>query len=130
MKAIVISILLLSVSQVSFAQSIFDRWQEINYFHNVMSVTFHPAEEDNLDPLKTKSGELMAQAAKLAKSDVPDEFKSDKITEAVKKLEKDSKKLNKMVKSGETTDDQLKQAIYDLHDVFHEIVGLCRGDDH
>lgn len=34
------------------------KWQQMEDFHAVMSVTFHPAEDDNLQPLKEKSGDL------------------------------------------------------------------------
>jgi hypothetical protein len=32
------------------AQSTFDKWPAIKEFHDVMSETFHPAEEGNLAP--------------------------------------------------------------------------------
>ncbi len=112
------------------SQSIFDQWPQLNDYHSVMSSTFHPAEEDDLEPLKTKSGELSEKAAALAKADIPEQFLSDDIKDAVKQLAKDSKSLDKMVNKGKSTDVELKAAIYDLHDVFHKIVGLCRHEDH
>ena len=130
MKTIIISILSFTMTHLVTAQSIFDQWKELNDFHDIMSVTFHPAEEGNLEPVKSKSGDLVEKSERLSKSAIPSEFKSEKIIKAVKQLEKDSKTLDKMVKKGNVTDEELKKAIYDLHDVFHEIVGLCRGDDH
>jgi hypothetical protein len=37
------------------AQSTFDKWPAIKEFHDVMSETFHPAEEGNLAPIKLRS---------------------------------------------------------------------------
>ncbi|WP_026999271.1 hypothetical protein [Eisenibacter elegans] len=119
----------MAFQQVS-AQSIFDKWTELKTFHGVMSETFHPSEEGNLDPIKTRSGEMAKKANVLAKSTIPTEFKSEKIQKAVKKLQKDSKALDKLVKNKKSTDEQIKKDLASLHDVFHEIVGLCKNEKH
>lgn len=120
---------LLAIQQVS-AQSIFDKWNELKTFHGVMSQTFHPAEEGNLKPIKTRSGEMAEKANVLANSVIPAEFKTEKIQKAVKKLQKDSKALDKLVKNKKSTDEEIKKALASLHDVFHEIVGLCKNEHH
>jgi len=118
---------LLVIQQVS-AQSIFDKWSELKTFHGVMSQTFHPSEEGNLEPIKSRSGEMAEKANLLAKSSIPMEFKTEKIQKAVKKLQKDSKALDKLVKNKKSTDEQIKKDLASLHDVFHEIVGLCKSE--
>lgn len=40
-----LTLILLSVSAMSRAQSVFETWPALNDFHGVMSQTFHPAEE-------------------------------------------------------------------------------------
>ncbi len=119
----------MAIKQVS-AQSIFEKWAELKTFHGVMSQTFHPSEADNLEPIKTRSGEMAEKADLLAKSVIPKEFKTKKIQAAVKKLQKDSMALDKLIKEGKSTDEQIKKALADLHDVFHEIVGLCKHENH
>lgn len=74
------------VSQQVSAQSIFDKWAELKTFHGVMSQTFHPSEDGNLEPIKTRSGEMAEKANILAKSVIPTEFKTEKIQKAVKKI--------------------------------------------
>lgn len=118
------------LNQTIKAQSIFDKWPELKTFHGVMSQTFHPAEEGDLKPIKMRSEEMKDKAALLAKSNAPEEFKTDKIKNAVKRLKVDSKKLHKIVKKKQTTDAEITKAITDLHDVFHEIVGLCKDEHH
>lgn len=120
---------LLAIQQVS-AQSIFDKWAELKTFHSVMSETFHPSEEGKFEPIKTRSGEMSEKANLVAKSVIPAEFKTKKIQAAVKKLQKDSKTLDKLVKNKKSTDEQIKKSLADLHDVFHEIVGLCKNEKH
>ena len=126
---LVFCVAFIAMQQVS-AQSIFDKWAELKTFHGVMSETFHPSEEGKLEPIKTRSGEMAEKANLLAKSSIPTEFKTDKIQTAVKKLQKDSKALDKLVKNKKSTDEEIKKALASLHDVFHEIVGLCKGENH
>lgn len=115
----------------AFAQSksIFATWSTLGTFHTVMSETFHPAEEGNLEPIRTRSKEMYDKATALAKSDIPAEFNKPEIKDAVKRLRSGSKALNKLVKK-KGSDAEVTKSITALHDVFHEIVGLCRDENH
>ena len=115
---------LVFVANTVSAQSTFDKWPAIKVFHEVMSETFHPAEEGNLAPIKSRSEEMMNKAAQLLKSEIPAEFKTDAILASAEKLQIKSKALNKLVKSN-GADAAILKSITDLHDTFHEIVGLC-----
>jgi len=130
MKKFILLFAIFLVGSQLKAQDIFNKWEELSEFHLVMSQTFHPAEDDNLEPIKTKSQELFVKADLLAKSDVPEEFKSDAIDKAVVQLQKDSKTLTNMVEGKKSTDEEIKKSLFELHDVFHQIVGLCKGEDH
>lgn len=122
-KLLLIFALVFFANTVS-AQSTFDKWPAIKVFHEVMSETFHPAEEGNLAPIKSRSEEMMNKAAQLLKSEIPAEFKTDAILASAEKLQIKSKALNKLVKSN-GADAAILKSITDLHDTFHEIVGLC-----
>lgn len=119
----------IAIQKVS-AQSIFEKWAELKNFHGVMSQTFHPSEEGNLAPIKSRSGEMVEKANALAKSVIPNEYKTPQIQKAVKMLQKGSKSLHKLVQNKQSTDDEIKKALSRLHDVFHEIVGLCKNEKH
>ena len=106
------------------AQSTFDKWPAIKEFHEVMSQTFHPAEEGNLAPIKARSEEMMNKAAMLLKSDIPTEFRTDAILASAEQLQLRSKAMHKLVLSN-GTDSAIVKSITDLHDTFHGIVGLC-----
>ncbi len=112
------------------AQGIMAKWPELHGFHQVMSQTFHPSEEGNLQPIKTRSGEMAKKAKELAASKVPAEFNKPDILEAVKQLVTDSEKLDQMIKNGKTTDAEITKALSALHDVFHRIIGLCKEEKH
>ena len=121
---IVLVITLIFIAKTVSAQSTFEKWPAIKEFHEVMSETFHPAEEGNLAPIKARSEEMMNKAAQLLKSEIPLEFKTDAILASAERLQLKSKALHKLVKSNGSNAEILK-SITDLHDTFHEIVGLC-----
>jgi hypothetical protein len=106
------------------AQSTFEKWPAIKEFHEVMSQTFHPAEEGNFAPIKARSEEMMTKATKVVKSDIPAAFKTEAILASAGKLETQSTALHKLVTSG-ATNEAIFKSITALHDTFHEIVGLC-----
>lgn len=123
LKIFLVLALIFFANSVS-AQSTFDKWPAIKEFHEVMSQTFHPAEEGNLAPIKTRSEEMMNKAAMLLKSDIPTEFRTDAILDSAERLQLKSKALHKLIKSN-GADVTVVKSITDLHDTFHEIVGLC-----
>lgn len=123
LKAFLVLAFIVVANSVS-AQSTFEKWPAIKEFHEVMSQTFHPAEEGNLAPIKARSEEMMNKAAMLLKSDIPAEFKTNAILASAERLQLKSKALHKLVTSN-GSDAAILKSITDLHDTFHEIVGLC-----
>lgn len=123
LKAFLVLALIVVANSVS-AQSTFEKWSAIKEFHEVMSQTFHPAEEGNLAPIKARSEEMMNKAAMLLKSDIPAEFRTNAILASAERLQLKSKALHKLVTSN-GSDAAILKSITDLHDTFHEIVGLC-----
>ena len=123
LKAFLVLALIVVANSVS-AQSTFEKWPAIKEFHEVMSQTFHPAEEGNLAPIKARSEEMMNKAAMLLKSDIPAEFRTNALLASAERLQLKSKALHKLVTSN-GSDAAILKSITDLHDTFHEIVGLC-----
>ena len=118
------------ISTFSFAQK--GEWKEQTAFHNVMSKTFHPAEEGNFQPIKSKSEELVMAASNWKKAKIPNDIADKKMVKTtLKKLYKDSKTINSKIKKG-ASDSDLKTDLFALHDTFHTVVGLCNAkeDEH
>lgn len=111
------------------AQSTFEKWPAIKTFHGVMSQTFHPAEEGNLEPIKTRSEEMVQKANALSTSEIPAEFKTTPILASIESIQQKSKVLHQMVLD-KVTDVEITKSLSELHDVFHEIVGLCSAEKH
>lgn len=129
MKTKILAIIaFLFTAGVASAQSM-DKWPALKDFHGVMSTTFHPAEEGNLEPIKTRSEELMNKAAALLKSDIPADFRTNAILNSAEKLQLKTKAVHKLVTS-KAPDADIVKALTQAHDIFHEIVGLCTGEKH
>lgn len=115
---------LLVVSNAVSAQSTFDKWPAIKGFHDVMSETFHPAEEGNLAPIKARSEEMMTKATALLTSAMPTEFKTKAILNSSEQLKVKSKALHELILS-KGSEEAIVTSLAEMHDIFHEIVGLC-----
>lgn len=113
----------------TFASAQVKDWKEKNDFHKVMSTTFHPAEEGNLAPIKSKIDEMQAKAIAFQKSEIPvDVVNKKEVKKNLKELVKGTKALNKKIKAN-ASDEVIKTELTSLHDVFHKIVGLCNAED-
>jgi hypothetical protein len=101
------------------------QWKEMHDFHGVMGSTFHPAEEGNLQPIRTRSQEMIDKAVAWQKSDAPEGYDKKAVKGSLKKLVAGAKEIDQLVKSN-ATDKELTDKLTALHDVFHEIMDKCR----
>jgi hypothetical protein len=101
------------------------QWKEMHDFHGVMSSTFHPAEDGNLQPIRTKSQEMVEKAEAWKKSEAPEGYDKKAVKGTLKKLVAGSREIDKLVKAN-ATDKELTDKLTALHDVFHEIMEKCR----
>ncbi|MFN3875343.1 MAG: hypothetical protein ACK4L7_05490 [Flavobacteriales bacterium] len=125
LKTIVMTAAMLLASPLAFAQGK-SAWKELSEFHAVMSQTFHPAEEGNLEPIRKRSAEMVEKAKAWKASAIPADYKDIKgIEKSLDALVDGAIKLDQRVKSG-AEDAALFSDLNALHDVFHTIVGLCR----
>jgi len=100
-------------------------WKEMDAFHDVMSETFHPSEEGNLQPIKTRIDEMVTKAKAWQKSSVPDKYDAKKSKAKLKELVKGTEALRKNIRNNASDPDITKQ-LSELHDVFHDIMEKCR----
>jgi len=120
--------LLLSTNFVS-AQAKID-WREKNRFHRSIGETFHPMEDGDFKPIRSRSGELVKNAIAWQASEIPADFKDIKnIKKNLKRIVKQSKALDAKIKKT-ASDEVIKKDLTELHDTFHTIVGLCTHEDH
>ncbi len=104
-----------------------DKWAELDAYHNVMSQTFHPAEDGKLEPIRKRAGELAEKAKQWLESKPPKVYDTADIKALLVKLNAESKALADAIANG-AKDEQLKKDLTALHDSFHEIIGACRDE--
>ncbi|MEN9701005.1 MAG: hypothetical protein RIR55_308 [Bacteroidota bacterium] len=106
-----------------------DNWLALKDFHKVMAQTFHPAEENNFEPLRTRSGELYAKAILLKNSTPPSAANNEKVQDALSRLEKQCLEIHTLVlkpsKNEAAKNELLFEKMTKAHDIFHEVEGLC-----
>ena len=120
-----ITALLLALSFAAFpAFSQEAKWIEMENFHTIMSVSFHPAEENDLKPVRKNSAELVAKAKAWQSAVVPAGFNGEVTKPILDKLVKQCELIH--AKVADKTDAQLKVMITEAHDIFHEIKEKCR----
>lgn len=102
-----------------------NKWNEMSAFHDVMSATFHPMEEGDLNPIRSRAKEMAAKAREWANSTPPKIYNQPEIKANVAKLAQESKALAVLV-AQKVTDGQIKESLSALHDRYHEVAGLCR----
>ena len=105
------------------------KWKEMEDFHTIMSATFHPSEEGKLEPIKTRSQEMVDKAIAWKQSTPPAGYDKNAVKSSLKKLVSGTKEINKLVKD-KAADNVLKEKLSALHDVFHEIMEKCEKEDH
>ena len=122
MKHVIIAMACLVTSTVVFAQN--KDWKQMEAFHQVMSKTYHPAEEGNLQPVKDNIDELIKKAKAWQSSSVPAAYKAKPIKPLLDELVTESVAIKEAV-AQKKDDGTLKKMITTAHNTFHEIMEKC-----
>ncbi len=123
-----LSLMLIALFSFQFAFADKGEWAELKTFHSVMSKTFHPAEEGNLQPVKDNSADLLAKAKAWQLSAVPADYNKEETAKVLSNLVMKCEELNAAVAAGKT-DAELKTLITQAHDIFHQIMEKCRNNE-
>lgn len=120
-----LAFLFLTGSVIAQTQKAQPGWTEMKNFHEVMAATFHPAEEGDLTPLKTRVAELYRASKVWYASPVPSGFKVEETHANLEKLMLQCHAIWTEVEA-KASDAKLKDMITKAHDIFHTIAGECR----
>ncbi len=124
MKKTILSLMLMLLVSITYAEGGMDKWPALKTFHESISQTFHPSESGNLAPVKARAHELVVNADKLAASKIPAGFNQDQVKGAIINLQQETITLEKLVKA-KADDKQITEHLSMVHNAFHQIVGLC-----
>ena len=106
-------------------------WKEMDEFHMVMAETFHPYKDSaNLEPAKSRAGELAGAAEKWASSPLPEKVDNSEMKDKLDELKIESAALVQRVSSGD--DKAIADQLTKVHDLFHTIqeAWYGGGDNH
>lgn len=123
MKQLLLLIIIIGTFQSISAQK--GDWKEMHAFHAIMSKTFHPAENGNLQPTKDSAAVLVQTAKEWKASPIPKGYKKNETAQALDELVKQCDAVKAAVEA-KKTDDELKEIISVAHDIFHRITEKCR----
>jgi superoxide dismutase len=101
-----------------------ENWPEMNAFHKVLAQTFHAAEKNDFKPIRLLSGGLYANAILLQDSDIPQSILKPEVASALIRLEKKCSMLHKQI-SKNAKNKSIMKSLSGVHDIFHEVQGLC-----
>ena len=101
-----------------------DNWMALKDFHKVMAQTFHPCEDGNFTPVRTRSGELLAKAVLLSASKPTVSKDKPTVHKALANLEEQCAKIHELVGKN-SKDEVLLKEMTKAHDLFHQVEELC-----
>jgi hypothetical protein len=104
-------------------------WKEMDEFHMVMAETFHPYKDSaNLEPAKSRAGELVASAEKWAGSSLPEKVNNDEMKGKLEELKNETSALVQTISAGD--DASIGSQLTKVHDLFHSIQEDWYGGGH
>jgi hypothetical protein len=121
-KALVI-IALVFATNIITAQSVAAKWPAMQTYETVITRINNGVEQNNESVIKSFTGTLFHFSQELTTSTVPTEFKTAKITEAVVKLQNQTKKLNDMVAGG-STDASMRPVFKETYSLFQDVLKM------
>lgn len=101
-----------------------DNWMALKDFHKVMAQTFHPCEEGNFVPVRTRAGELLAKSILVSASKPPLSKDKPSVHKALASLEEQCEKIYELVEKN-AKDAILLKEMTKAHDLFHQVEELC-----
>jgi hypothetical protein len=114
-----------SATNDSNQTEISQEWDQLmERYHNAMAGTFHPAEDGDLDPVRSMYEELSRSAEAWAAAPIPEKHAGKNFDESLATLVKEAQGIGEMVQN-QAADEELTKALNSLHDTFHAIKGQC-----
>lgn len=122
-RTLALAIVAVVTFQTAFAKK--GEWKELQAFHSIMSKTFHPSEDGNLQPVRDNAAELLAKAKAWQASAIPAGYRKEETKKVLANLTAQCNEINNAVKA-KKSDEDLKKLIGEAHETFHQVVEKCR----
>ena len=129
-KSMVLILAAAFVMSCSSSHHEFGEWTEMDEFHEVLAVTWHPlVDEGDPQPMYDNAEELAASADAWAKSDIPAEHDNSEIKEKLFDLSKTAQYYAEAVKENVAEED-IREMLSNVHDKFHTLNTIITGEQH
>ncbi|HEY0655693.1 MAG TPA: hypothetical protein VGD65_21310 [Chryseosolibacter sp.] len=103
-------------------------WKQMDDFHMIMAETFHPFKDSaNLEPVKSRAGELASSAESWSNSELPEKVDTDEMKSKLESLKSETATLASSVSGGD--DKVIGEQLTKVHDIFHEIQEVWYGGE-
>jgi len=106
-----------------------DVWSEMEEYHRLMSETYHPFEEGNMEPVNNKIDDLVNAAENWADSEPPASMEKEGMDQKLVDLKDETGKLSALINENADTE-TISAQFEDLHDLFHQIQETYSGEVH
>ncbi len=105
------------------AQSVTEKWPQLNDFQELLVKTFEPAGEGNFGPIKNSCEQLVEKAQALDVATMPQELKNAKADETVFVLKRQTKLVAELVRT-KASDVEIMRAFQKVNEVYDRLVSL------
>ena len=102
-------------------------WKELDAFHSLLAATWHPAEGNDLKPVRTKADSLAAAAKSWNESKTPAACETKAIKDAIASVLTGSAKVADLVRAN-AADSDIKSALHDVHERFELVEKGCKPE--
>lgn len=102
-------------------------WKEMNAFHQILGATWHPAQKNDLIPLRVRAKELKTLADAWAASKppmMPAACVSDSTKATITKIARDARGIVALL-AAEADDAYLAGTLKGIHDSFERVASQC-----
>lgn len=108
------------------AKCITEEWEQIKYYHEIISYTCIEAEKENLDAIKSISQFLVEKAAALTIENMPAPYRNPKTIETLVLLKTQTNFVHQLVLKN-NPDAEIKVELHKLNTTFKTIATHCNS---
>lgn len=104
-------------------------WKELDTFHTLLAATWHPAESNDLKPIRARADSLSLAAQAWSKAKVPTACDTEPVKTAIADVVTGSAKVEQLV-AGNASDADVRAALHVVHERFEVVEKGCKVAKH
>lgn len=105
------------------AQSVTEKWPQLNDFQELLVKTFEPAGEGNFNPIKNSCEYLVEKAQALDVTTMPQDLRNVKADEIVAVLKRDTKLVAELIRT-KASDVEIMKSFQKLNETYDRLLRI------